>query len=144
MSQQALKVEVLSPEKPLVIAEAKSVLLPGVFGYMEILPKHAPLISELDCGRLKLTNSANESNDFFIAGGYVEVIDNTVRILVDVGESIDDIDASRAEAALVRADERLSKHKVDVDIARARYAEKKAKERLALVKLIAANSGRSH
>ncbi len=144
MAQQLLKVEVLSPEKPLAKVDAVSVLLPGAYGYMEILPRHAPLISELDCGHLKLTTTGNESSDFFIAGGYVEVTNNIVRVLVDVGESVQDIDSARAEAALVRASKLLSKHQVDVDLARAHYAKKRAEERLALVKLIAAHSGRSH
>ena len=77
-----LHVEITTPEKLVVDRQADYAEIPGKTGYMGILPGHAALLSELGDGKLTLT-SGSKSESFTIAGGYVEVRDNHVRVLAD-------------------------------------------------------------
>jgi len=77
-----LHIEITTPEKLVVDRQADYAEIPGKSGYMGILHGHAALLSELGEGKLTLT-TGGQSESFTIAGGYVEVRDNHVRILAD-------------------------------------------------------------
>ena len=77
-----LHVEITTPEKLVADRQADYAEIPGKDGYMGILPGHAALLSELAHGKLTLT-TAGKTESFTIAGGYVEVRDNHVRVLAD-------------------------------------------------------------
>ncbi len=135
-----LKVDVLTPERALPSMNASRVNAPGVYGYVEILHNHAPYITELDVGVLKVDNQT-----FFVSGGYLEVLQNDVKILADIIEKPEDIDSARAEAARGRALKRLQDMSsgdevTPLDIVRAQQALKRAQTRIDF-KLI---SGASH
>ena len=76
------QIEIATPEKLVVQQRAESAQIPGKDGYMGILPGHAALLSELGAGTLSVT-SGGQTQSFTITGGYVEVRDNHVRVLVD-------------------------------------------------------------
>ena len=133
MAEQ-MRVKVLSPAKPLADVDAQSVSVPGTLGIMEILSNHAPMVAEIDVGPLTISKTNGEKLSFFVSGGYVDVLKNEVKVLVDVGESPADIDRGRAESALKRAEDRLIDiTQVNLDIARAQYAKRRAATRLALL-----------
>lgn len=93
-----LKLEVVTPEKKVVEAEVDSVTVPTASGEVGILPNHAPLISALKPGILSY--SAKGSGDkLVVAGGFVEVSNDTVAVLADSAETADEIraDISRLE-----------------------------------------------
>ncbi|MEZ4742877.1 MAG: ATP synthase F1 subunit epsilon [Bdellovibrionota bacterium] len=126
-----MKISLYSPERPIAEVEADHLLVPGVLGYMGIKPDHTALISELGVGELRI-DGAKSAGDFryFVSGGYVEVLDNSVKVLVDVAEHIDEIDLSRAGESEMRAQKRLDdKSDIKVDIARALGALERAKAR---------------
>ncbi len=77
-----LHIEITTPEKLVVDRQVDYAEIPGKGGYMGILPGHAALLSELGEGTLTLTNGS-KTESFTIAGGYVEVRDNHVRVLAD-------------------------------------------------------------
>ena len=77
-----LHIQITTPEKLVVDRQADYAEIPGKDGYMGILPDHAALLSELGIGTLSVT-SGGQTRNFTIAGGYVEVRDNHVRVLVD-------------------------------------------------------------
>lgn len=77
-----LHIEITTPEKLVLDRQADYAEIPGKSGYMGILPGHAALLSELGEGKLTLT-SGGVSESFPVAGGYVEVRDNHVRVLAD-------------------------------------------------------------
>jgi F-type H+-transporting ATPase subunit epsilon len=83
------------------------VVLPGSDGEMGILPKHAPLLSTLNFGVVRVRRGEDESA-FTVFGGVVEVQPDIVTVLADVGENVEQIDVSRAEAAKQRAEEILA------------------------------------
>ena len=79
-----MNLEILTPEKKLFSGDVYGVQLPGISGFFEILEKHAPLISALKAGRLKvLKDKTNPLALFDIQNGFVEVIHNSVTVLVE-------------------------------------------------------------
>lgn len=81
-----MHIEILTPEKKLFSGEAYGVQLPGLTGSFEVLEKHAPLISALQAGNLKvLRDKQQDLTHFTIQGGFVEVLHNRVTILVEGG-----------------------------------------------------------
>ena len=80
-----MNLEILTPEKKLYSGEVYGVQLPGISGLFEVLEKHAPLISALKEGKLKVIKdkSFNDVAFFHIQGGFVEVLNNKVTVLVE-------------------------------------------------------------
>ncbi len=92
-----LKLEIVTPEKLVLDAEADSVTLPTASGEAGILPSHAPLVSALKPGIL--TYSVKGVNDkLAISSGFVEVNTDKVSVLVDTAETASDIDVEAAKA----------------------------------------------
>lgn len=77
-----LHVEIYTPEKTVYKGEATAVQMPGINGLFEVLKGHAPLISSLETGKIRLTNNTEQTN-FQIDGGFVEVLNNHISILVE-------------------------------------------------------------
>jgi len=79
-----LNLEILTPEKKLYSGEVYGVQMPGISGSFEVLDRHAPLISALKAGRIKvLKDKQNHTATFEIQGGFVEVLNNRVTVLVE-------------------------------------------------------------
>jgi F-type H+-transporting ATPase subunit epsilon len=132
-----MKVELLSPSRVLfAVDSSRSILVPAHLGYMEVLKDHAPMIAEIDTGRVTIVMEDGKDVHFFVSGGYIHILNNSVKILVDLGEPAALIDIKRAEAAMGRAKERLSIQDVKIDIARAMYARKRAEARVEVAKLV--------
>jgi F-type H+-transporting ATPase subunit epsilon len=129
-----LELEVITPSKKAFTGMVKSVTVPGKLGNFQILYNHAPILSELDIGRIKLSEKGSDKAEYTTGGGTVEVLDNKILILAESFEKRDEIDVERAEKALERAKERLSKKNQDksIDAARADAALRRAVNRLKL------------
>jgi F-type H+-transporting ATPase subunit epsilon len=79
-----MNLEILTPEKKVFSGDVYGVQLPGIAGSFEVLEKHAPLVSALKSGRLKVLKDKNNHLAFFnIQSGFVEVINNNVSVLVE-------------------------------------------------------------
>jgi F-type H+-transporting ATPase subunit epsilon len=79
-----MNLEILTPERKLFSGDVYGVQLPGITGSFEVLEKHAPLVSALKAGRLKvLRDKSNHVTYFDIQSGFVEVIHNNVTVLVE-------------------------------------------------------------
>ena len=79
-----MNLDILTPEKKLFSADVYGVQLPGADGSFEVLEKHAPLVAALKAGRVKVLKDRNNHLAFFtIQSGFVEVIHNTVTVLVE-------------------------------------------------------------
>lgn len=79
-----MKVTILTPVSQLYEGEAKSIKVPGIDGGLEILDRHAPIISALSKGTVSITDLKGEKHKFPIQKGFVEVIKNSVSVLVRV------------------------------------------------------------
>ena len=100
--------EIISQDRPVFQGDADMVLLPGTDGEMGILPHHAPLLTTLKYGIIKVRSQGQESF-FTVAGGIAEVQPDCVTILADAAENVEEIDILRAEEARKRAVESLAK-----------------------------------
>jgi len=126
-----LHLEVATPERLLVKEDATEVYIPGADGMLGILPEHAALLGELGIGEMSFVSSAGR-RAILIAGGWVQVLNNEVRVLADRAENISEIDTARAEASLKRAQERLGPPTAaGLDVARAINSMRRAEARLA-------------
>jgi len=103
-----LKLTIVSPERELYRGEVDMVLAPGVRGQLGILPKHTPLITQLEEGEL-VVRCGGEEHYFAIHGGFMHVLPDQVTVLADVAERDIEIDIARAEAARQRALEMMAK-----------------------------------
>lgn len=107
-----LKLDVVTVEQEVLSDEVDMVTAPGVQGELGILPRHAPLITALREGELRIKRG-EEEQIFAIGGGYLEVLDNQVTVLADSAERVDEIDIARAEDARVRAERLLAEGPAD-------------------------------
>jgi F-type H+-transporting ATPase subunit epsilon len=78
----AFQIEITTPEKLVASKQADYAEVPGLDGYIGILPGHAALLSELGTGELKVT-TGGKVESYTVSGGYLEVRDNHVRVLAD-------------------------------------------------------------
>lgn len=78
-----MNVEILTPEKKLYSGDVYGVQLPGITGLFEILEKHAPLVSALGKGNVKILKDKNNFTNYSIESGFVEVLNNKVTVLVE-------------------------------------------------------------
>lgn len=108
----SLTVRVIAPDRTVWDAPAQEVILPSTTGQLGILPGHAPLLSALDTGVLRV-RADKEWLSIAVLGGFAEVENNEVTVLVNSAERGDNIDLEEARAALSQADERLKAIKED-------------------------------
>ena len=132
-----LNLEVVTPSGIIADTEADIVVAPGSEGEFGVLPGHINFLSGIVPGELRYTNG--EKTEYMaISSGFAEVSSDKVSILVDSGEMANMIDIERAQSAMDRAKERLSKKRdaVDIDFARAEAALQRAISRLKVAKKI--------
>ena len=114
--------------------KASSVSCPGAEGRFQILHNHAPFLSSLLIGELRVSEEGGALVRYAISGGISQVIHNTMLVLADTAERSDDIDSERARAALYRANNRLEHRDPGIDIERARAALHRAINRLKIAR----------
>lgn len=102
-----IRCEIVSQDRLVFEGEADMVIVPGTLGEMGILPGHAPLLSTLELGviRVKL---GEEEQVFTVTGGFIEVQPDIVTVMADAAENVEEIDIQRAEEAMARASKLLA------------------------------------
>ncbi len=103
-----IRCEIVSQDRMVFEGDVDIVVLPGSAGEMGILPHHAPLLTTLKYGFIKVRQQGKEEV-FAVAGGVAEVQPQIVTVLADAAENIEEIDETRAEQARERAQEMLAK-----------------------------------
>ena len=103
-----IRCEIVSQDRMVFEGDVDIVVLPGSAGEMGILPHHAPLLTTLKYGFIKVRQQGQEQV-FTVAGGVAEVQPQIVTVLADAAENIEEIDETRAEQARERAQEMLAK-----------------------------------
>lgn len=125
-----LSVEIVTGERVVYTEEGVDmVVAPGVDGSLGILPRHAPLITLLANGELRIKKGGQEQS-IVVFGGYLEVTPEKVIVLADAAEKAEEIDVDRAQAARNRAQELKSKRESGVDLAEAELSLRRAAVRL--------------
>jgi F-type H+-transporting ATPase subunit epsilon len=110
--------------------DVTSLVAPGSEGYLGILPDHAPLMAELGLGEIKLVDTDGTDTHIATSGGFMQVQENSVRILADTAKRQEEIDIARAQEAVKRAEDRLRERTEGLDHVRAEIALKRAINRL--------------
>lgn len=125
-----LQFELVSPERIVYSDDGvEMVIAPGADGELGILPNHAPLLTALGIGELRI-RKGEEEESFAVGGGFLEVLANRVIVMADVAELADEIDIARAEAARERAERRCREAPEGLDMARCQAALRRSSVRL--------------
>ena len=101
-----LNVEIVTPERRLLETSADEAIIPGTLGLFGVLPGHAALVSTMEPGELTV-REAGSVRKFFVAGGFVQVISDKVRVLADRAEEASAIDVNAAKKELADAEARF-------------------------------------
>jgi F-type H+-transporting ATPase subunit epsilon len=105
---ETIQLEVVTPERLVVNDTAEYIEIPGMTGYIGVLPGHAPLITELAVGEINYRTGA-QTKRLAVAWGFAEVLPTKVTILAETAEKAEEIDTARAEAAKKKAETELAK-----------------------------------
>ena len=129
---KSLRLEIITAER-IVLSEdmVTSVQVPSAEGRVGILPRHAPLMTALAPGEL-IMRKDEETQSFFVTGGFLEVRNNHIAVLADASERAEEIDIERAEEARNRAEAALKERRDSAQLAAAEAAMRRALIRLRL------------
>jgi F-type H+-transporting ATPase subunit epsilon len=133
-----ITLEVATPSRLVIAEQVDEVVVPGSEGYFGVLPGHAPFLTTLGIGELSY-RQGREERHAAVAGGFCEVRNDKVIILVDSAELPEEIDRARAERARERAEQRLSGRSTQEEIDYVRAAAALAR---ALIRLQVASRNR--
>src|SRR5512135_752319 len=104
----SIRCEIVSQDRTVFQGDVDMVVLPGAGGEMGVLPHHAPVLTTLKYGVVKVRRAGKEEV-FAVAGGVAEVQPDIVTVLADAAENVKEIDVARAQFAKKRAEESLAK-----------------------------------
>lgn len=114
-----LQVRIVSAEGEVFSGQAEGVILPGTMGEMAVYPKHAPLLTRLRPGEVRIQNQGEQEQFFYVSGGALEVQPDKVSVMADTAIRARDIDEAAAQKAKERAEQAMEQASADVDYARA-------------------------
>ena len=120
-----IHVDIVSAEQEVFSGLAEMLFAPAEMGEVGIAPRHAPLITRLKPGEVRVKISDKESHEYYVSGGLLEVQPHVVTVLADTAIRAKDIDEAKALEAKARAEEMLrdKSGKIDYAIAQAQLAE---------------------
>ena len=102
-----IQLEIVSAEKSLYSGEVAMVVAPGIAGELGLLPAHAPLLTRIRPGVLKLNMPDGEEEFVYVSGGVLEVQPEKITVLADVAERGEDLDEEEAEKSRKQAEEKM-------------------------------------
>ncbi len=139
MADRTFHVEIVTPRSQVFSGEASMVNLPGVTGPFQVLYNHAPILTQLDVGDIRILEGDQREHHFATSGGFVEMNNNRLTIIAETVEAAEDINLTRAEGSRARAAERIREarlnHDRSVDMVRAEAALARATNRLKIAEL---------
>lgn len=124
-----IRLEIVTPERAVLTDDVDMVIAPASEGYVGILPHHAPLLTTLGPGELRIKKGGTETS-LAVFGGFMDVRPDRVVVLTEAAEHAEEIDEARAEQARARAREVLQAGPVGIEEARARASLERAMVRL--------------
>lgn len=125
-----LNLEIVTPSKSAFSGEIKAITVPGTKGRFQVLKNHAPIISTFEIGMIKVDLMDGKSDHYATAGGTIEVLDNKILVLADSIEQVSEIDEERALLSKKRAEERLLEKTSDINLTRAEASLARANNRI--------------
>jgi F-type H+-transporting ATPase subunit epsilon len=122
--------DIVTPFGKTFSQEVHSCIIPGSDGQFQVLQDHAALVAKVDVGVIKIKHLDQRGEYLATSGGFSEIKDNVVKIMLESAEFSDKIDAARAGLAKDRAEKRLKFKKPEVDIDRAKISLLRALNRI--------------
>jgi F-type H+-transporting ATPase subunit epsilon len=114
-----IHVDIVSAEGHIFSGEATMVFVPGSQGELGIAPRHAPLLTTMKAGEVRVLSAGHDEQSFYVSGGALEVQPNLVTVLADTAARAHDLDEAAALAAKQRAEDAMRERTDKVDIAEA-------------------------
>ena len=135
MAAKTIHVDIVSAEGEIFAGEAEMVFVPAKEGELGITPRHAPLLTLLKAGEVRVKTAAGEQS-VFVGGGALEIQPNQVTILADTAIRAHDLDEAAALAAKQRAEEALAGKVDKMEVAEARAELARLAEQLKIIQKI--------
>lgn len=129
MEMNKLKVSITTPQKKWTFEGVQSCTAPGSKGSFQVLLDHAPLMNKIDVGEIKIV-IGDKVQLYATSGGFLEVLNNEISLLLESCEEANNIDVKRAEKSAERARLRLQEKSEDIDSSRAEAALARALNRI--------------
>ena len=115
-----IHVDIVSAEGHMFSGQGEMVYAPAIMGEIGIAPRHAPLVTQLKPGEVRVDPGDGKPQEhFYVSGGMIEVQPFKVTVLADTGVRAGDLDEAAAQEAKRRAEDALANQKADIDLARA-------------------------
>jgi F-type H+-transporting ATPase subunit epsilon len=114
-----LHIDIVSAESEIFSGPATMVFAPAEMGEVGIAPRHAPLLTRLKPGEVRVQGQDGAEQIFFISGGMMEVQPHVITVLADTAIRANDIDEAKAMEAKERAEKLLAERTADIDYAKA-------------------------
>ncbi len=133
---KTIRCDIVSAHEEIFSGEAAMVFATGIAGELGISPRHAPLITQLKPGPVRVQDADGEEQFYFVTGGIIEVQPHVVTVLADTAMRGEDLDQAAAEAAKAEAERELADRTGEMEIAEAQaklleaVAQLQAMERL--------------
>jgi F-type H+-transporting ATPase subunit epsilon len=133
---KTIRCDIVSAHKEIFSGEVAMVFATGIAGELGISPRHAPLITQLKPGPVRVQDAAGEEQFYFVSGGIIEVQPHVVTVMADTAMRGEDLDQAAAEAAKAEAERALADRTGEMEIAEAQaklleaVAQLQAMERL--------------
>jgi F-type H+-transporting ATPase subunit epsilon len=134
-------VDIVSAEREIFSGDAEMVFAPAEMGELGITPRHAPLLTRMKPGTVRVLAGGEESV-FYVSGGILEIQPHMVTVLSDTAQRAKDLDEAAAQEAKRRAEEALNNKSDDLDVARAQAELLEAVARLKAIEQIRKKASR--
>lgn len=135
MASTNIHVDIVSAEREIFSGEADMVFAPGEQGELGIAPRHAPLLTRMKPGTVRVQHGGEEQV-FYVSGGILEVQPHMVTVLSDTAQRAADLDEAAAQDAKRKAEEALANQSGEMDVARAQAELLEALARLKAIQHI--------
>ena len=116
---KTIQCDIVSAHEEIFSGEAAMVFATGVSGELGITPRHAPLITQLQPGPVRVQGADGEEKFFFVTGGILEVQPHMVTVMADTALRGEDLDAAAAQAAKAEAERELADRTGEMEVAEA-------------------------
>ena len=116
---KSIRCDIVSAHQEIFSGDVSMVFATGVAGELGISPRHAPLITQLKPGPVRVLDTAGDEQFFFVTGGIIEVQPHVVTIMADTAMRGEDLDQAAAEAAKAEAERELADRTGEMEVAQA-------------------------
>ena len=128
---KTIQCDIVSAQEEIFSGEAKMLIASGIAGELGITPRHAPLITQLKAGPVRVLKEDGEEEFFFVSGGILEVQPHMITVLSDTATRGADLDEAAAKAAKAEAERQLADRTGEMEVAEAQAQLMQAAAQLA-------------